>query len=332
MKQDRQGARTPAALERKYGGKKSVANEVNNQLRRIDQNDIFNRLTDYGRSQGLFQGDDGNIYINAAFIVGISELFSKDITMAGKFTNTADVFLSPGDEEVQTIRKHINGEEYIPDDRLHLYDFDSNGTIDGMDCILAERAAIGAYSLEAWAGAVKTTVSITIDMSNAAKLIHIHGMNMWGREIDTFISANAVNSTFATRNYVDALMKTDGEHLYRFVNGETEWFNPPMESGVEYRTTERFAGQPVYKCLIYVDSTCFPPSVGELATYDYPGKGSRVISIEGSINSGYDYVPFGCANVSIKANDNGITVANNDASLLADASAYITVKYTKQTN
>ncbi len=35
--------------------------------------------------------------------------------------------------------------------------------------------------------------------------------------------------------------------FYRIVDGETEWVNPPMEDGVEYRTTERIDGKPVYK-------------------------------------------------------------------------------------
>ena len=33
---------------------------------------------------------------------------------------------------------------------------------------------------------------------------------------------------------------------YRTVDGETEWINPPMNGDVEYRTTERFQGKPVY--------------------------------------------------------------------------------------
>jgi len=33
---------------------------------------------------------------------------------------------------------------------------------------------------------------------------------------------------------------------YRTVNGVTEWINPPMKLGVEYRTTERFEGNPIY--------------------------------------------------------------------------------------
>ena len=33
---------------------------------------------------------------------------------------------------------------------------------------------------------------------------------------------------------------------YRMVYGVLEWINPPMSVGVEYRTTERFFGRPVY--------------------------------------------------------------------------------------
>ncbi len=33
---------------------------------------------------------------------------------------------------------------------------------------------------------------------------------------------------------------------YRMVDGVHEWINPPMVIGVEYRTTERYNGKPVY--------------------------------------------------------------------------------------
>ena len=39
---------------------------------------------------------------------------------------------------------------------------------------------------------------------------------------------------------------------YRTVNGETEWLNPPDLYGIEYRTTERWNGKPVYKKTLYV--------------------------------------------------------------------------------
>lgn len=63
-RQDRQGARTPADLERKYDfEKRFVLNE------KLDQNEVFNRLTNYGKSQGVFKDDDGNIYLNASYLV-----------------------------------------------------------------------------------------------------------------------------------------------------------------------------------------------------------------------------------------------------------------------
>ena len=37
---------------------------------------------------------------------------------------------------------------------------------------------------------------------------------------------------------------------YRVVDDVTEWINPPMIAGVEYRTTERFDGKPVYRKLV----------------------------------------------------------------------------------
>ena len=33
---------------------------------------------------------------------------------------------------------------------------------------------------------------------------------------------------------------------YRMIDGVTEWVNPPMMIGIEYRTTERYLGKPVY--------------------------------------------------------------------------------------
>ena len=37
---------------------------------------------------------------------------------------------------------------------------------------------------------------------------------------------------------------------YRMVGSVVEWFNPPMLLGVEYRTTERYLGKPVYAMII----------------------------------------------------------------------------------
>lgn len=82
-KQDRQGARTPADVERRYGQKFSeilgvaeesrntaqqAREEVENLDKSLDQEGVFNRLTNNGKAQGIYRDAEGNIFINADFI------------------------------------------------------------------------------------------------------------------------------------------------------------------------------------------------------------------------------------------------------------------------
>lgn len=86
----------------------------------------------------------------------------------------------------------------------------------------------------------KTQSSLTIRVNGG----RIEGSNQWtfdgstGRTInitpDKIGAAPAVESTEYPGCY------------YRTVGGSTEWINPPMVSGKEYRTTERMNGSPVY--------------------------------------------------------------------------------------
>lgn len=86
-KQDRQGARTPADLERRYqfgrtfeevsgmaADAKKAATEAKQAAAKLDnsldQEGIFNRLTNDGKAQGIFRDAEGNIYFNAEYIVG----------------------------------------------------------------------------------------------------------------------------------------------------------------------------------------------------------------------------------------------------------------------
>ena len=77
-KQDRQGVRTPAGLERKYNFDKrfddamDAAAEASKEVKKLneemDQAEIFNRLTNNGKAQGLYLDVDGNLYINASYL------------------------------------------------------------------------------------------------------------------------------------------------------------------------------------------------------------------------------------------------------------------------
>lgn len=186
-KQDRQGPRTPAALEQKYQFGKSfaemfglvtdaqnAAEQAKETLAGLTQQEIFNRLTNNGEDQGLYL-QDGKIYFNAQYI------------MSRTFTTQAEVFLEPGLEEFETIMKHSIGIEAIPSNMIALYDFNNDGSVNAADGMACLQAMSRYKSLADWSGAVKSTVTVTIDAGT--KAVTVTGTNMWGREIEYFFGA-----------------------------------------------------------------------------------------------------------------------------------------------
>ena len=101
-KMDRQGARTPAQLEQKYNFDKSFAEvmgiatdarnyaeEAKNAFEGLDQEAIFNLLTNGGQWEGIYQEGD-NTYINASYIKA-GELLA-DLIKAGILKSKGDSF------------------------------------------------------------------------------------------------------------------------------------------------------------------------------------------------------------------------------------------------
>ena len=86
-RQDRQGVRLPAEVERKWNFKKRFGDameasaEASAEVKKLndglDQREVFNRLTNHGKAQGLYLDEEGNVFINASYLAtGI--LSSKD--------------------------------------------------------------------------------------------------------------------------------------------------------------------------------------------------------------------------------------------------------------
>lgn len=82
-KQDGYSSRTAADLERKYNFGKTfaevydlvseaqrAAQEAQNAFDGLNQEQIFNLLTNYGESQGIYRDDNGDVYVNASYIKG----------------------------------------------------------------------------------------------------------------------------------------------------------------------------------------------------------------------------------------------------------------------
>ena len=122
-----------------------------------------------------------------------------------------------------------------------------------------------------------------------------------------------------------------------------EWVNPPMKLGVEYRTTERYQGKPVYVSLINCGNM---PSAGGSKAVQAPYDGTNnPITNAWIVHSHLSYynqaLPmYGYGNtVTVKAaagvNSSGsITIYASEDTDLTNSSAilYVVLKYTKSTD
>lgn len=104
--------------------------------------------------------------------------------------------------------------------------------------------------------------------------------------------------------------------------GEWEWVNPPMFPGVEYRTTERWQGSPVYTKLI--NFGLLPNATTKSVAHGISGL-SNVIYINGTI--GYSTLLGNNAIENLYVDYTSVVIkAKGDASGYA---SFITLKYTK---
>lgn len=202
-KMDLHGARTATDIERKYNFGKSFAEVMGiatdaqslaKSAAALDENltaeEIFNRLTNNGEAQGIFRGDDGEVYINAEYIVALEKLFAKDILMSGTFTCETEHYVPPSREEIEIIDGHIRGDITIPDDLIPMYDFDGDGQVTQFDSQIAQMMATGYTPPDGFPAAKPTRVTMKIDMSDPERAIQFSGTNMWGRQFNGYVGAS----------------------------------------------------------------------------------------------------------------------------------------------
>lgn len=216
------------------------------------QMDIFNKLTNNQKDQGLFiDSATGKIYINAEIIQSLEKLFAKDIIMTGKFECQAETYLPPTYDDCIYMLRHL----FFPDDYPlptgRNFDFNRDGKVDESDVFLMQKVVEGLYPVTSL-GVSKTTATLTINMSDPSKLICISGYNMWGTKVEAAIGVDPYTCTYETKDYVRRMMRqdTNSTTLYRIVDGEQEYINPPMSFMAVYRTAERIMSKPVYTVLM----------------------------------------------------------------------------------
>lgn len=111
-----------------------------------------------------------------------------------------------------------------------------------------------------------------------------------------------------------------------------EWFNPPLQLGVEYRTTERYNGKPVYTKLI--DFGNLPNSSSKNVATAVPA--DKIISFDGIVTNGsgtrYQFPIVGSSGTAFARSYIVSGSGSIGVTTTTDASGYtaqFVVKYTK---
>ena len=123
-KQDRTRARTPTDIEQKYNFGKTfaevfnlitdaqkAAEEAQKAIDSLDHEQIFNLLTDNGKKQGIYRGDDGDVYINASYIK--TGTIAAELVDTKNLVVTEDITLGEYMEDVQKKMDANNPEKYL---------------------------------------------------------------------------------------------------------------------------------------------------------------------------------------------------------------------------
>lgn len=106
-----------------------------------------------------------------------------------------------------------------------------------------------------------------------------------------------------------------------------EYINPPMQLGVEYRTTERFMGSPVYVRL--VDFGALPDNTQKDVSVLDAGTMKCGIDLKMITYNNQAFKQYNGITTQVLQNG-GITVVTNYN--LSNVEAYFLIKYTKTTN
>ena len=147
------------------------------------------------------------------------------------------------------------------------------------------------------------------------------------------------------RNNISAMQgieSTDHPGCNYVLNGSTvEWINPPMQLGVEYRTTERYKGKPVY--IKAVDTGALPNATYKFVTASFPNANAIVDYGGEAYQDGSHFIPLPCLRYGSDAysTEKGVQVTINNSTEIVIAtmtnfssftSSSVWVKYTKSTD
>ena len=121
-------------------------------------------------------------------------------------------------------------------------------------------------------------------------------------------------------------------------NPEWDWLNPPMQLGVEYRTTERYNGKPVYAFAMNLGQG---PAQGETKKVSHNIENiSHIVSYGGDITANgtqalsvpFDFDPARTSKGVLNADFKSFTLVAVNTGLTGYTECYAWMKYTKTTD
>lgn len=134
------------------------------------------------------------------------------------------------------------------------------------------------------------------------------------------------------RDFVDVTdtFSTLVDGLDKLWESQLEYANPPMLLGVEYRTTERYLGKPVYTQVINCGSM---PDIGSSKNVSIAAFNVDVVTfISGWCTYYGSVIDATILGMAMSANTANIVIKNLDREVNSNAVMYALVKYTKTTD
>lgn len=111
---------------------------------------------------------------------------------------------------------------------------------------------------------------------------------------------------------------------------EWEWVNPPMQLGIEYRTTEQYLGKPVYTQIINCGSM---PDIGSEKTTSIAAFNVDIVTfISGWCTYYGSVIEPNIFGMALSSNTVNIRIENLNREVNSSAVMYVLVKYTKTTD
>lgn len=147
---------------------------------------------------------NGNVKVNGAMIVDdaitadkidTTDLFAQNITVNGTFKANGSAWISPVKEDLDLLRKFINGEITLTTAQKTAFDFDVNGKVDLFDFAICKSSIL--HDLDILSkypsyNPVNSNVNVTINPKNTKKIIEITATNSFGRNIDVFFGMDGI--------------------------------------------------------------------------------------------------------------------------------------------